>query len=360
MKKSKGIVILVIILIALIIIAGVLLFFKITGTQMKNEDLQYEMQAQTNTQEDAPEIVEMKEPQIFKGTDRPIAVMIDNHEGALPQGGLNDAYLVYEIIVEGGESRLMALFKGKDVEKIGPVRSARHYFLDYALENDAVYVHFGESPQAKKDIKNLGVDAINGIYENSEAFWRTKDKRAPHNVATSIEQIKKIAEANKYTLKSTNKSVLNYSVNSVDLGETAKNANKVVIPYCDWNEVTYTYNVEEKRYYRNSKGVDETDWTTGEPVTTKNIIIQKAKNTTLNDGENKGRQNLHNIQVLEGYYITEGKAIEITCEKTSRSSKTIYKDLEGNEIEVNDGNTFIQICPIDAKIEILGEETIEE
>ena len=126
MKKSKGIVILVIILIALIIIAGVLLFFKITGTQMKNEDLQYEMQAQTKTQEDAPEIVEMKEPQIFKGTDRPIAIMIDNHKGALPQGGLNDAYLVYEIIVEGGESRLMALFKGKDEEKIGPVRSARH------------------------------------------------------------------------------------------------------------------------------------------------------------------------------------------------------------------------------------------
>ena len=362
LKKGKGIIFLVILLIILIIVAGVLLFFKMTGTQMKNANQQYQMQVATNEtyQEEEAQIIEMKEPQIFQGTDRPIAVMIDNHEDALPQGGLNDAYLVYEIIVEGGESRLMALFKGKDLEKIGPVRSARHYFLDYALENDAIYVHFGESPQAKSDIKKLGVDAINGIYESSTAFWRTKDKYAPHNVATSTEQIKKIAKADDYVLTSTKDSVLNYSVNSVDLGEDAQNADKVIIPYCDWNVVTYTYNPETKRYNRNSKGIDETDWTTGEAVTTKNIIIEKAKNTTLNDGENKGRQTLDNIKILEGYYITEGKAIPITCEKTSRSSQTIYKDLEGNEIEVNDGNTFIQICPINAEVEIIGTEPAVE
>ena len=94
------------------------------------------------------------------------------------------------------------------------------------------------------------------------------------------------------------------------------------------------------------------DWTTKETVTTKNIIIAKVKNTTLNDGENKGRQTLDNVGTLEGYYITNGKAIEITCEKSSRTAQTIYKDKAGKEIEINDGNTFIQMCPIDSQIKI--------
>ena len=71
----------------------------------------------------------------------------------------------------------------------------------------------------------------------------------------------------------------------------------------------------------------------------------------MNDGTNKGRQTLDNVKELDGYYITNGKAIPITCTKSSRKEKTVYKDLEGNEINVNDGKTFIQICPINADIE---------
>ena len=82
----------------------------------------------------------------------------------------------------------------------------------------------------------------------------------------------------------------------------------------------------------------------------KNIIIEKVDNWTLNDGTSSGRQTIDNIKEVDGYYITNGKAIPITCTKTTRSGKTVYKDLEGNEIEVNDGKTFIQICPIDSDI----------
>ena len=99
-------------------------------------------------------------------------------------------------------------------------------------------------------------------------------------------------------------------------------------------------------------GTKQTDWITGEDVTTKNIIITKAENYTLKDKENKGRQGIKNIGTLDGYYITNGKAIKIKCEKTSRKAQTIYKDLEGNEIDVNDGNTFIQIVPISSKVKI--------
>ena len=144
--RNKGIRILIIVLVILIIIAGGVLAYKIVQDKKETEPVSEE-----NNMIVVP--VEEKKVQIFQGNDRPIAVMIDNHNLAWPQGGLNQAYMVYEIIVEGGETRLMALFKGTDVEKIGPVRSARHYFIDYAMENDAIYAHFGQSPQAQSDLK---------------------------------------------------------------------------------------------------------------------------------------------------------------------------------------------------------------
>ena len=346
---TKGTKVLIIILIIIIIIAGALLAYRFyLGTKNEEDIISLGTDVVVNEVENQePE----KQVEIFNGNERPIAVMIDNHKGALPQGGLNNAYMVYEIIVEGGESRLMALFKGQDLEKIGPVRSARHYFLDYALENDAIYVHFGWSPQAESDISDLGVNNINGIFESETSFWRTRDKSAPHNVATSTEKILEIAETKGYRQTSTKESVLNYVTEEVNL-ENGIIANTVEIPYSESNEARYEYNPETQRYQRFSKGIEETDWTTGENVTTKNIIITFARNTTLNDGENKGRQTLHNVGELEGYYITNGKAIQITCEKSTRSAQTVYKDLEGNEIEVNDGNTYVQICPINADVTI--------
>ncbi len=354
---SKGLKIFVIILIVLMLGAGGLYAYKIYKD--KYDVIEENVVAGENVEDNSTLKVPIKTVQTFKGTDRPIAVMIDNHKAALPQGGLNDAYMVYEIIVEGGESRLMALFKGKDLDKIGPVRSSRHYFLDYALENDAIYVHFGWSPQAEYDISNLKVNNINGISESSSSFWRTKDKSAPHNVATSTQKILEIAKRKDYATTSTKKSVLNYVVDDVKL-ENGEKADEITIPYSDSNVVKYTYDLDTGRYQRYSKGIEETDWTTKEKVTTKNIIITFARNATINDGENKGRQTLYNTGTLDGYYITNGRAIKITCEKSSRSSQTVYKDLEGNEIKVNDGNTFVQICPIDAKVRIEGlEDTIE-
>ena len=277
--------------------------------------------------------------------------MIDNHSDAWPQVGLQKAYMIYEIIVEGGETRLMALFKGVDVDQIGPVRSARHYFLDYALENDAIYAHFGQSPQAESDIKKLSVNDINGIAEDGTTFWRVKGKAAPHNAITSTEKLLESAKNKKYTTTSPKESVLNYIPDEVELTE-GEGAISVTIPHSDKQTVKYTYDEANKVYKRSARNKAQTDWTTGETITTKNIIITFCDNYTLSDSENKGRQGLKNIGTFDGYYITNGKAIKIKCTKDSRESKTVYKDLNGNVIKVNDGNTFVNICPINSKVVI--------
>ena len=116
--------------------------------------------------------------------------------------------------------------------------------------------------------------------------------------------------------------------------------------------ISENFDAENKVYERYARKKEQTDWTTGETITTKNIIITFCDNYTLSDTENKGRQGLKNIGTFDGYYITNGKAIKIKCTKNARDEKTVYKDLNGNTIEVNDGNTFVNICPTDAKVEI--------
>ena len=348
-KKKSGTRVLITFLIILIIVSGAYLAWKIVNDKKEAGVESFNEEAQEQGQ-----VVEENKVKIYSGKDRPIAVMIDNHNLAWPQAGLNDAYMVYEIVVEGGETRLMALFKGKDIEKIGPVRSSRHYFLDYAMENDAIYVHFGWSPQAQSDISKYKINNINGISEDGTTFWRVKDKSAPHNAVTSTKKIMESAKSKKYRTTSTSSSVLNYVTDEILL-EDGIEANEVTIPHSQLQTVKYEYDSEQKVYERYARNKEQKDWTTGNMVTTKNIIITFCDNYELTDSENKGRQGLKNTGTFDGYYITNGKAIKIKCIKESRNEKTKYEDLEGNEIKVNDGNTYVQICPINAKVTIEGK-----
>lgn len=351
---NKGTKVLIVVLILLILAAGGIMAYKIT----KSKENETKEVSENQNEEILTAGIEEKKVQIFKGTDRPIAVMIDNHNLAWPQAGLNQAYLVYEAIVEGGETRLMALFKGVNLDKIGPVRSARHYFLDYAMENDAIYTHFGWSPQAQSDIAKYNINNINGITESETSFWRVKDKSSPHNVATSTSAILKIAKSKGYSTTSTKESVLNYVTDDVKL-ENGQGATTITIPHSTLQKVKYEYDEQNQVYKRYARNKAQIDWDTGNSITTKNIIITFCDNYTLEDSENKGRQGLRNIGTFNGYYITNGKAIKIKCIKESRNLQTRYEDLEGNEIKVNDGNTWINICPTNANVEIEGPTTEE-
>ncbi|MCI9234155.1 MAG: DUF3048 domain-containing protein [Bacilli bacterium] len=337
MKKK----IILFILILLVLGVSIPLLYQ---TFMRKEKEQEEKTNQPNVKEEKPK------PKLKivneDSKSRPYAIMINNNQAAWKNhSGINDAYLVYEIITEGGITRMMALFKDKDTERIGSVRSARHYFLDYALENDAIYIHFGWSPKAQSDISNLGINNINGIYDNS--FWRdrTLGVAYEHTAFTSIALVKALAEKRNYT-RDTNKELLfNYSVEELNnnLKEDAIIANTVVIPYSKAHTTSYQYNAETKRYMRYMNDWAHTDGITKEQYSTKNIIIQKVENYSM---DSYGRQDLKTIGSGSGYFVTNGYAVPISWSKENRSSQTKYTYLDGTEISLNDGNTFIQIEPI--------------
>lgn len=277
---------------------------------------------------------------------RPYAIMINNIGTARPlQSGLQDAYIMYEMIVEGGLTRYLALFMDQKTERIGSIRSARHYYLDYALENDAIYVHHGQSPQAKSDFSNLGIDRIE--VTASKTGWRDKtlNVSSEHTLFTSIEKLSnglkgKRTEREKELL-------LDYSVDEINLNDyqEAKIANKVKIEYSSSVTSSYEYDAENKVYNRFVNNKEHKDYVTGKQYTFKNIITYQVENYLLSATGNKGRQGLENIGTGSGYFITNGIAVPITWEKKTRDSQTVYKYKDGKEIVVNDGNTFIQIQP---------------
>ncbi len=277
---------------------------------------------------------------------RPYAIMINNLGVARPlQSGLQDAMIIYEMIVEGGLTRYMAVFQDQNTERIGSIRSARHYFLDYALENDAIYVHHGNSPQAAADFKTLNIDRIS--VDASKTGWRDKSLNVSteHTLFTSIAKLNN-GVGNKR--KTRNKDfLLNYSETPVDLStkEGAIKANNIEITYSGSVKSSYEYDESAQNYKRSVNGKAHTDYVTKKQYTFKNIITYQVSNTSLNDGSGKDRQTLDNIGSGEGYYITNGYAVPITWSKSSRSSQTVYKYKDGTEIDVNDGNTFIQIQP---------------
>ena len=341
-KKNKKPIFITICIVALLAITASILW--VSGVFASDKD----NTENKNNEEVVPNEPEEKTLQIVdtNSTSRPYAVMINNINVARPlQSGLQDAYIIYEIIVEGGITRYMALFLDQDTERIGSIRSARHYFLDYALENDAIYVHHGQSPQAQSDFSRLDVDRI--VVDNSKTGWRdnTLNVATEHRLFTSIEKLN--SGLGNIRTERDNDLLLNYSIDELDLSSYvgAIPANNVTIKYSGYITNTYEYDSESGVYKRFVNGEEHTDYVTKEQYTFKNIITYQVDNYTLNDGENKGRQDIENIGEGTGYYISGGYAVPITWEKSSRASQTKYYLESGEELVVNDGNTFIQIQP---------------
>jgi len=286
---------------------------------------------------------------------RNFAVMINCHNNALPQAGLDKAYLVYELMVEAGITRMMALFKDVDVEKIGSIRSARIQYLDYVLENDAIYAHAGGSPDAIENIPKLNIDDLD--VDNSTYGVRDKTLKRDweHTLFTTTTLLNKGLQNKKFNTETQKDLLLNYSSKEIDLSkyESAIKAEDIAIRYSSYRTSKYNYDSTNKTYLRTMNNTANTDLVTKEQYTVKNIIAYSVKYTSYTYKGYSGYQKISNIGTGEGYYITNGYAIPITWSKENSSSQTVYKIKETNEeLIVNNGNTYIQIYPTTGNLTI--------
>ncbi len=280
---------------------------------------------------------------VEKANRRPIAIMMSNDKEALPQYGINRAGVVYEAPVEGAMNRYMAIIEDfDDLDRIGSVRSCRTYYTYFAREFDAIYAHFGQSTFAEPYLKN--VDNINGVEGvGGNAYYRSNDKKAPHNAYASASKLKNTIEKLGYRTEYSDSydGHFRFANGTTQVQLDGQDAYKVVPGY-SFNEPWFEYNEDDGLYYRYQYGAPHKG-SEGQ-IAVKNIIIQYAEwgyyATTqyLNINLHTGR---------EGYYITNGKAIPITWKKDGEFGVTHYYDLDGNEITLNKGKTWVCVSGTD-------------
>ena len=273
----------------------------------------------------------------------PVGVMIENLPSVRPQSGLSNAQIVYEALVEGFSTRFLVVFDPNELpDKIGPVRSARPYYLEWISEYDGLYVHAGGSPEALAAVDGLGLKDLNALW-NGQYFWRDSSQPAPHNLYTSSELLgyavrdlgfeDKVAEF-----------VLGIFSSEPNLEERPEDAKKVIIRFSGYNyEVEYQYDRDSNEYLRFNGGVEHKDRNTDQQIRAKNVIVVEIP-PVVSIGE-KGRLTFDISGEGRALVARHGEVIEGTWKKSDRTTKTRYYDSDGEEVDLGRGSTWVHIIP---------------
>jgi len=279
---------------------------------------------------------------------RPVSVMYDNHPYARWQAGIVMADIVYECEVEYPFTRYMAVFQDKTPEHIGPVRSARPYYLRYALEYDSVYVHVGGSNDAMVKIKDYYMADVDGLYSGN--FWRYNDtgKSIPNNMYTDMENIR---EAQNFYGYRSNGEYEGYYFNDliepINQDFEPENCTDINIIFNPHYQIDFSYNEDKEIYNRYVNGEKQIDEYYENEIKATNIIVLKTTKRVL---DNVGRLAIDTLGEGEGTFISKGEKVDITWKKDSYNSKTYFYYENEQEIVLNPGQTWIEVTTQDTSI----------
>ena len=276
---------------------------------------------------------------------RPLAVMIGNTSDALPQYGISSEDIIYEVPVEGSYTRLMAIFQDyAGLEKIGSVRSCRHYFIYFAREFDAIYTHYGQAAYAEPVLEREDVHNLSGMDSSIETimFYRDTNRKAPHNAFISEEGIKAGLEKKGYRTELSETYSGHYKFAEDDAPVTPSGEDALVVsPGYFVNKPWFVYNSEDGLYYRYEFKDKHVDGANDTQLTAKNILIQYCDWSKLDEN---GYMDINTTSGGNGIYITNGKMQRVTWSKDNEDSPARYYDETGNEITLNQGKTWVCVA----------------
>ncbi len=334
---------------------------------------------------------------------RPMAVMIENHKDARPQSGLQNADIVYEAVAEGGITRFMGIYYCNVVSgstnkyDVGPVRSARTYFLDIASEyaDYPLYVHVGgancsapkdpvtgrQSGPCTTNKKAQAIEQISSYGWNNKGTWgdlsqfslsykacrrepeRTGQVRdTEHTMYCSTTELYKVAEERGLTnMTIANKSSWDKNFRSWTFKQKDAPSDTITSPrisfdfwsgYKDYS-VVWEYNNSSNSYLRVNGSEKLIDFNTGDQISTKNLVIQFTKETRSVDEH--GHMLYDIVGSGKGLLFQNGTSQEVTWAKSNRVSRTIYKDKAGKEINFVPGMVWVEILPIGNTVTYEGQ-----
>jgi len=277
----------------------------------------------------------------------PVGVMIENLTIVRPQSGLVSANLVYEALAEGGITRFLAMYTGElnSITEIGPVRSARSYYIDWISEYNALYLHAGGSPEALANIKKYNTLDLDQ-FRNSQYYQRDTGRQlaVEHNLFTSGEKIA-------FALRDKNLDGAG-SFTAWKFKDDAATASRPVteksisIDFSSLNyKVEYKYDAVANNYLRYQGGEIIKD-KNGTEIRPKNVIVQRVK-TQLVDKERLG---MDTVGEGDAVIFRDGQTVIGRWKKEARTERTMYYDQDGNEVVFTAGQIWVEIVPTDRDV----------
>ncbi len=324
-----------------VILAVILLVYSLSNLFFKHPDdldIQVGKTGQLEVRYRHPltgEILPEECPEFF-----PVAVMIDNAYDIRPQYGLSQASIIYEALAEGNITRLMAIFdSNSEVNKLGPVRSARPYFMDWAEEYGGIYMHVGGSPSALATIDSYDFLNVDQIGAGEIYFWRDQSLDAPHNVFTSsanwlrageIKEVECIDAEPFWHFVDLPDDYFNQAEPPQSLAIDFSNE-----PYkVEWkfNEALHTY----QRWQGDEKHI----YDTGEQISAENIVVEVVDSKIIDDKE---RRDMSNKKNGTAYMINALGFVTGSWKYTN--GRTEFYDEYGEPIDFVPGRTWIEVVP---------------
>jgi hypothetical protein len=273
----------------------------------------------------------------------PFMAIIENSKDARPQSGLINADIVFETMAEGGIPRFIALYQQETSNKIGPIRSARPYFIDIAKEYNVPFAHCGGSQEALVTIKNQNLMSLNEM-SHGKFYWRDNSREAPHNLYTSSDNIENLLKQENFNNQPSSNLQFN---NNYWNNSSLLSANKINLKLNKYYSTSYTLN--NSKYNKSMDSELMLDKDSSKAVSVNNIVIQVTKIKLQSDG-----QHLQIDLAGEGdaYVISNGKYIKGKWYKKDNSSPTILKDTSGNVIPLHTGNSWWHIVDKNCVVDI--------
>jgi len=278
----------------------------------------------------------------------PIAVMIDDHEGARPQSGFNAASIVWQAPAEGGIPRYMLVFQDTIPTAVGPIRSAREYFLEWAAEYRAMYLHAGGSPQALATLRQFGRGTLvwnaEGLRFDGSFLRRVTFRFAPHNLYTDGARLRALATF-LGVRDGTVKPIWSFRLDTGDVQRPGAGA--ITVSYPLYETITYRYSPLLNAYLRyiNGSKKPQVDAADGKVVAPKNIVILRMHFAPIAGAHQKGRLEATDVGSGPAWISTGGVTVQGTWRKAAKGAPTLLFGPGGSPVTLTAGQTFVQVMP---------------
>jgi len=291
-------------------------------------------------------------------TRRPIAVVINNLFPALPQSGIASADIIYEVLSEGDVTRLVGIFQSDVPEKIGPVRSARDSFVDFAFNHDAIFVHHGRSPDADTRLRNTRITNLDGMALEGTVFWRDRSYpewhsntgRRPleHSSYTSWERIARHMESRSIRDYVNDNPAYGFTFGVVPECPDAGVANIVTVPFSVPYIRTFIFDPEAGVYLVENRNGPLQDAETAEQVGVVNILIQL---TTKRVTGSLGQRTVGTVGEGAGFLVTGGTYRPVRWAKDSHTAPMRWYFEDGSPLVLAPGVTWICVFQTTGTVE---------